>query len=83
MLSVLKVQGAKPACNYFQTCPKSLHSPWIINKSVQGPCTALLELIKCANLARTYGSFRATHTSTRSLLLTVTEKQVLSMPYPQ
>ena len=51
-----KYQGAKPAHIHILACSKSLHSSWITIKSVQGPCTALLELINGANLARTYGS---------------------------
>ena len=36
MLFCTRFQGAKPAHSHFQPCTKSLHSPEIINQSVQG-----------------------------------------------
>ena len=57
MLSCPNFQGAKPGHNYFHQCPNFLHSPEVILKSVQGPCTALLEFIKWAIQASTYGHY--------------------------
>ena len=41
MLFCPRFQGAKPAHDYFQPCPKSFHGPEIIIENVQGPYTAL------------------------------------------
>ena len=50
-----QISGCNAVSQLISDLPNSLHSLWIVMKSVQGPCTARLEPIDCANLARTHG----------------------------